>query len=431
MYPLHHFGWSELRALRSGRYKLIDAPRQELFDLERDPRETTNIFEERRAVGDGMVARLRKMEQEFEHAPAARPAGDVDPDVRARLAALGYVGSFVATADDRRSDRADPKDKIDLFNQIDEARGVGRAEGGFEKAASLLTRVVEADPQVIDAWFSLGTLHFREGRYRDAIGYFRKALELKPDYDLAVINMAHAYRRLGDDEAAMAGYERYLQLDPKDAYVRYQVGEVFLDRGEVDRAEAVFRQALALDPKVASATNALGVIAFQRRDFATAERLVREAIATKHDVVMARHNLALLAEERGDLGTAEREYLEELKLHPDSYKAAFNLSLLYERTGQPRLRVDALKQAIEGNPAFAEGHIFLAKAYLDERTNLDEAARLARKGLDLSPDRAVEPLGHYVLADIYNRQGRPQQAAVQAALGRAAEARRTSGQPAR
>ena len=26
MYPLHHFGWSDLRALRSGRYKLIDAP---------------------------------------------------------------------------------------------------------------------------------------------------------------------------------------------------------------------------------------------------------------------------------------------------------------------------------------------------------------------------------------------------------------------
>ena len=27
MYPLHHYGWSDLRALRSGRYKVIDAPR--------------------------------------------------------------------------------------------------------------------------------------------------------------------------------------------------------------------------------------------------------------------------------------------------------------------------------------------------------------------------------------------------------------------
>jgi arylsulfatase A-like enzyme/tetratricopeptide (TPR) repeat protein len=424
MYPLHHFGWSDLRALRSGRYKLIDAPRPELFDLARDPRETTNIFDERRAVGDGMVARLRAIEQGFEHAPTAQPAEDVDPDVRARLAALGYVGSFVATANDSRSDRADPKDKIDLFNRIGEARDLGREEGGFERAAAMLTGVLESDPQVIDAWFLLGNLYFKEGRYREAIGHFRNVLELKPDYDLAVINMAHAYRRLGDDAAAMAGYERYLQLDPKDAYVRYQVGEVFLDRGDVDRAEQVFRQALALDPKVASATNALGVIACRRGDPGTGERLIREAIAVKDDVQLARYNLALIAEERGDWPTAEREYLEELKRHPDSYKAAFNLSLIYERSGQRSLRIDALRQAIEGNAAFAEGHIFLAKAYLEEGGNLEEAVRLARKGLELSPDPAVAPLGHYILADIYNRQGRPRDAAAEAARGRAAEARR-------
>ena len=37
MYPLHHYGWSDLRALRAGRYKVIDAPRPELYDLDRDP----------------------------------------------------------------------------------------------------------------------------------------------------------------------------------------------------------------------------------------------------------------------------------------------------------------------------------------------------------------------------------------------------------
>ena len=239
--------------------------------------------------------------------------------------------------------------------------------------------------------------------------------------------MAHAYRRLGDDKAAMAGYERYLELDPKDAYVRYQVGEVFLDRGDIDRAEQVFRQALELDPKVASATNALGVIAYRRGDLAAAERLIREAIVVKQDVKLARHNLALIAEERGDLRTAEREYLEELNLHPDSYKAAFNLSLLYERTGQQDLRIDALKQSIAGNPAFAEGHIFLAKAYLERASNLDEAAKLAQKGLSLSPSPSVAPLGHYVLADIYNRQGRAADAAREVAQGRALEARARRG----
>ncbi len=103
MYPLHHYGWSDLRALRSGRYKVIDAPRPELYDIDRDPRETTNLFSERRALGDRMIAQLRTMEGTFAKTTAALPAADVDPEARERLAALGYVGSFVASASDPRT----------------------------------------------------------------------------------------------------------------------------------------------------------------------------------------------------------------------------------------------------------------------------------------------------------------------------------------
>jgi hypothetical protein len=55
-------------------------------------------------------------------AVAVKPAADVDPETRARLAALGYVGTFVATPAADRSQLADPKDKIDLFNLVIEGR---------------------------------------------------------------------------------------------------------------------------------------------------------------------------------------------------------------------------------------------------------------------------------------------------------------------
>ena len=98
LYPLHHFGWSELRAWRVGRYKAIDAPRPELYDLSRDPHETTNLYAERRTVADGMIARLREIERDAPRDDSvAKATPEIDPDARARLAALGYVGSFVAT----------------------------------------------------------------------------------------------------------------------------------------------------------------------------------------------------------------------------------------------------------------------------------------------------------------------------------------------
>jgi tetratricopeptide (TPR) repeat protein len=422
MYPLHHYGWSDLRALRSGRFKVIDAPRPELYDLQEDPKETSNLFEARRALGDRMVGRLRELEQGFTKATAEQPADDVDPEVRARLAALGYVGTFVADANDPRTDRADPKDKVELFNKLSEAREATADKGAFDTVVRLLREVVDADPNVIDGWFKLGNAYFRAGRFEESIEFYGRALQLKPDYDLAVMNIAAAYRNLGDDEAALAGFDHYLRLDAKDPYVRYQMGEIYLDRGDLGKAEQLFNEALAIDSRVAQAKNALGVVAFRRGRLADAERLVKEAIGLKSDVRLARYNLALIAEQRGDTQAAERHYLEELQAHPDSSLAAFNLSRLYEAAGNRALEIDALRQAIDGNPRFAEAHVFLAKALLEEG-KFDEAISLAKKGIELRPRAEVAPLGHFVLADLYNRVGRSQEAAREVARGRALEAR--------
>ena len=423
LYPLHHFGWSELRAWRAGQYKVIDAPRPELYDLGKDPHETTNLYAERRTVADGMIARLRAREKEASSRAAAQPPPEVDPEARARLAALGYVGSFVATSSGPSTDRADPKDKIRLFNLMTDSREIAKDEKSFDRVVAMLNQVVTEDPRVIDAWFNLGNAHFKVGRYEDAIKYFKRALELKPDYDLPVINMANAYRRLGRDEAALAGYEHYLTIDPKNAPVHYQIGEIYLDRNDVARAEQSFRRALEIDGRTASARNALGAIAVKRGDLATGERETRAAIAIKATVRLAHFNLGVIAEERGDLAAAEAEYKKELVAYADAYRASFNLSRIYERQNRLNDQIAMLKQSISANPRFAEGHLYLAKAYLDAGTNLPEAMSLARKGLEIDPETPVAPLGHFVMAGVLLKQGQPAAAAAAMARGNALEAR--------
>jgi len=424
LYPLHHYGWSELRAWRAGRFKVIDAPRPELYDLEQDPGESVNLYAERRSVADAMIARLRSQAREPGDRGAARQeTPDIDPEARARLAALGYVGSFVATISGPTTVRADPKDKIDLFNLLTDSSEIAKEGGSFERVVAMLNRVVKEDPNVIDAWFKLGNSYYKVGRYEEAIKHFQQALVLKPDYDLAVINMANAYRRLGRDDAALAGYEHYLTIDSQNAHVRYQVGEIYLDRGDASRAEINFRQALDIDNREASAMNALGVIAFQRGDLAAAERQARAALEIKPDVRLAHYNLALIAETRGDEGTAETEYRKELELHPTAFKAAYNLSVLHAKKGDTTAQVADLKQAIAANPNFAEGQISLAKAYLDLGTNLTEALSLARAGVRLAPESPLAPLGHFVAAEVLLRQGHGDAAARELAAGKASEAR--------
>jgi choline-sulfatase len=425
MYPLHHFGWSDLRALREGRFKLIAAPRPELYDLAADPGETMNLFEARRSLGERMLSRLDEMEAAWERSGPGRRQEpvEVDPDAKARLAALGYVGSFVATAVDKgkRANLADPKDKVHLFNMISHARDLTKQESAFDEVVGTLKKVLDEDPKVIDAWFMLGNVYAAHGKPEQAIGFFKRALELKPDDEMAVINMANAYRNLGRDEEALVGYQRFLQLDPRNAQVRYEAAQILIDRGQFDEASKHLQETLSLEPKLAAARNALGVIAIRRGDLAGAEREIKAAIDQKPDVRLAHFNLALIAEQRGQPQLAIDEYQREIAAHPNAFKAAFNLGKVYEQMGNRQAQESAFKQAIEMNPGFAEGHFYLAKLYLDENRELDQAITLARRGLELNPRSEFAPLGHYVLADIYSRRGMTAESQREAERGRQSE----------
>jgi len=112
LYPLYRFGWSDLHALRAGRFKVIAAPRPELYDLQQDPFEEHNVFEAQRALAERMIARLHKMEASSEVSTAGQSQSDVDPETAAKLASLGYVSRSGVRHPADAGGLPDPKDQI-------------------------------------------------------------------------------------------------------------------------------------------------------------------------------------------------------------------------------------------------------------------------------------------------------------------------------
>ena len=114
MYPLR-FGWAPLRSLRADRYKLIEAPRPELYDLLTDPGEERNVVDRHPAVAAAMRARLKSFSTEN---PREGAATNADTQLVERLASLGYVGQTAPATGNVAGGQVDPKDRIADFNRI-------------------------------------------------------------------------------------------------------------------------------------------------------------------------------------------------------------------------------------------------------------------------------------------------------------------------
>src|SRR3989441_10873310 len=61
LYPKMNMGWAELRGIRTGQWKYVRAPKPELYDLARDPGETTNVIHQHPAETERFEALLKGM----------------------------------------------------------------------------------------------------------------------------------------------------------------------------------------------------------------------------------------------------------------------------------------------------------------------------------------------------------------------------------
>src|SRR5262249_9493377 len=89
LYARYHFGWSELTAVTDDRYRYIKAPREELHDLQHDPREQTTLAADRPQARQALRGALDAVAG----GAAIQAPHEVTAEARERLQALGYVGT--------------------------------------------------------------------------------------------------------------------------------------------------------------------------------------------------------------------------------------------------------------------------------------------------------------------------------------------------
>jgi Tfp pilus assembly protein PilF len=82
-----------------------------------------------------------------------------------------------------------------------------------------------------------------------------------------------------------------------------------------------------------------------------------------------------------------------------------------------------LEACVASKPEYGIAYLYLAKNIMDGGGDLLQAKQFVEKGLQNLTEKSQAPLGHYLLADIYNRLGDSHQANIQVQLARQAESK--------
>ncbi|HZX10226.1 MAG TPA: sulfatase-like hydrolase/transferase [Acidobacteriota bacterium] len=406
-YPRYHFGWSELKSLRSQSFKFIKAPRPELYDLNQDRGEKINLYHRNREVALRFEKKLEDFQKKSNRGEEQeRPVSRLDEKDLERLRALGYIGGFESQSKVNNEDLADPKDKIHLYKKIKVAQGQF-AEKNLEEALKEISYVIENDPNIMEARETRARILLDMDRVEEALEECKETLEIDPEYEAAIFTLALSYKRLKKYHEAILGYERLIELDPRDHKPHQNLGEIYLELDEVDEAIACFNRVIDLEPeRSARAHNLLGTAYLKKERLDSSQEEIQKALNLRTRIPDAHYNLALIHEKRGEYLKAAEEYQKEIELFPSDFSAHFNLAKLFINMGKIEEGILHYRKCIELDPKFSKAYLFLAKVYLDIGKNFQEVIELSKKGLELDPESEYAPLAHFILADIYNRQGK-------------------------
>ena len=316
--PRIHYGWSDLRSVRDGRWKFIRAPRPELYDLARDPGERHDLARDEPARARALAAALDRHLASEDSAASARAvqAGDVPAELVEKLGALGYASG---SAPDRGATGVDPKDKIDDYKVLNALlhEGLTRLrDRDFPGAADRFRTLAARGIDSFESHYYYGQALVGLRKWREAAGEFERAIPRLPGFAASYLMLAECDLAAKDRAAATDALRRGVKAVPTDARLHRRLGDLYRAGGNLPQALAAFRDAIARDPGEGSQWNSVGMILGASGELAEAERAFREAVQRDPREPRYTFNLGLTLERERRPADAKEYFRKTLEIDP-------------------------------------------------------------------------------------------------------------------
>ncbi len=254
------------------------------------------------------------------------------------------------------------------------------SDNDYVKAHKYLNQAIEKNKKDYCAYYLLGVLNKKEGKYQDALKALNSASQIAPDFALTYLQQADIYYSTKDYAWANSALDRYIELSPKDDYSYYMKYKNYIRLKDYNMAQTYIIKAIMMNNCI---------------DYRIALASVETLLNNPKGAVDA---LKTIPKPSGEvLNEIGQNYLT-LKDNEKALKAFqdasikpyarpiyfYNIALVYKNMGDME-NYDKLIKALDSmNPMITQDYVDLSGIYLDY-AGKNKAIAILDKGLKLSP----------------------------------------------
>ncbi len=219
--------------------------------------------------------------------------------------------------------------------------------GQLVEAKQAYEKVLQDNPDCVDALYLLGVLSHRIGKPDKAITMICKAIELRPEFPEAQNDLGNMLHEAGKLEKAASVFRKLIQFKPQHADAYNNLGVVLKDQGKHAEAVTAFKKAIELNPKNAGQHYNLGNTLKKLDRLDEAVEAFRCSIELEPKHINAHQGMAGTLRRAGRLQEAQEAFRHWLREDPENSIARHMLNACSEEKPPPRASNEYVRQVFD------------------------------------------------------------------------------------
>lgn len=393
-------GASPLLSVQDEEHKYIQTGRPELYDLKKDPAETTNLVNSEKTVTKNFKQEISRYKDRY--ASSEKSQRTVSAEETEGFAALGYLGGNVPPQ--QWDERKDAKDYIEPWNQLTAIK-ILISRNQFAEALRLINKIKPVLPTKHNA------LLLDEAQCYSGMGELQKAEAILAPLKTpeTLLPLAKIYLKTGRPDQAIKIYRGELNKN-FELYKLYNFILILKLAERKQEALKVVEELRNTRENQDEIRPFLAEISFVLEQWEDVEKYCRQLIEQRPWEWKWYALLCDSYEKQKGYGKALALLQQVQSSFAQEPSYLFRVGMLFRLTNQPAKAIRAFSRMIQVSPHDPAGYLQLATEMVSRKYKVDEAIRFAQKGLTLHPNHELQILGHSILYNAFQQKGNLEEA---------------------